>query len=360
MFGDFFKRFRKAAPLAPRVLTRVATPVPRQIVRPDAAAPNESPSSGAPRANDSSHDVDAGELAAWLNLDVSTRVTELHNVLARHDRATDAPRFLDGILQTFDAVVRQPPLAAQRALAITRDQRANVGKMVGLVEKDPGLGQALLRYANTAHYATGNDRCVSLHGAVQRVGTTGLHNVVLKTMVDGMLCRPGSAYQDYVNKTWQHMVRTAPIARALASHFDASPDESYALGLLHDVGKLVIFDRLGELRKTLRRDPVLPSSILAVMLRMLHEPLGGIAALQWGLGAGVAHAIATHHRTPVPEMYDRRGELLFVAERIDLARARGQELSFESWWRDGLLVTPRDPVERAAAAFVEDESEAVV
>jgi HD-like signal output (HDOD) protein len=201
---------------------------------------------------------------------------------------------------------------------------------------------------------------VSLHGAVQRVGTSGVHNVVLKTMVDGMLCRPGSAYQDLVNLAWQHMVRSAPIARALAPAFRVAPDEAYALGLLHDVGKLVIFDRLGELRKSLRRDVAFPLPVLGVVLRMLHEPLGGLAALQWGLGAGVAHAIATHHRAPVPEMYDPRGELLYFAERLDLARARGRPVELERWWTDGLLATPFETIARAAAGVPEESEEPAI
>ena len=302
-------------------------------------------------------DADAREMQGWLELDVRTRVAELRNVLGRADRETDAPRFLDALLESFEAVVRQPPLAAQRALSVTRDVNAPTSKLVGLVESDPGLGQALLRYANSAYYATAGGRVVSLHGAVQRVGTSGVHNVVLKTMVDGMLCRPGSAYQELVNLSWQHMVRVAPITRTLAPAFGAVPDEAYALGLLHDVGKLVIFDRLGELRKALRRDVKFPSSIVGVVLRMLHEPLGGLAALQWGLGAGVSHAIATHHRSPVPEMYDPRCELLYFSERLDLARARGLPVELERWWKDGLIVTPLAMIERAVASIPEEADE---
>ncbi len=348
MLGNLFKRLRSSA--AP---DRSAADQP-VAARPPAPVPPPAVVAAIPARGT---DVDARDMQGWLELEVRTRVAELHNVLPRVDRASDAPRFLDALIESFDAVVRQPPLAAQRALAVTRDSTAPTSRLVTLVEGDPGLGQALLRYANSAYYSTGGGRVVSLHGAVQRVGTSGVHNVVLKTMIDGVLCRPGSAYQEYVNLVWQHMIRVAPIARTLAPAFRASPDESFALGLLHDVGKLVIFDRLGELRKSLRRDAVFPLPVLSVILRTLHEPLGGLAALQWGLGSGVAHAIGTHHRAPVPEMYDARCELLYVAERIDLARVAGRELDVEGWWRDGLLATPRDVVEKVMATLPEGGDE---
>lgn len=356
MLGDLFKRFRSSD--RPGVAAAGKPAAPATPVR---TPPESAPVLPSPTLPPVARDADAREMQGWLELDVRTRVAELRNVLSRVERETsDAPRFLDALLESFEAVVRQPPLAAQRALGVTRDSNAPTSRLVTLVEGDPGLGQALLRYANSAYYATGGGRVVSLHGAVQRVGTSGVHNVVLKTMVDGMLCRPGNAYQELVNLSWQHMVRVAPITRALAPAFRAVPDEAYALGLLHDVGKLVVFDRLGELRKTLRRDVAFPLPVLGVVLRMLHEPLGGLAALQWGLGAGVAHAIATHHRSPVPEMYDPRCELLYFSERIDLARVRGRPVELERWWKDALIVTPFDIVERAVAGVPDEAEEGAV
>ena len=354
MLGDLFHRFRSKTP-APVAAAPRPWPASRHDAEGAPGATDVTAASRAPAAVTSVREADAREMQGWLALDVRTRVAELHNVLGRRDRETDAPRFLDSLVATFEAVVRQPPLAAQRALALSRDPNAPAHRLVSLVEGDPGLGQALLRYANSAYYATGGGRVVSLHGAVQRVGTSGVHNVVLKTMVDGMLCRPGSAYQEFVNLTWQHMVRVAPIARSLAPAFGALPDESYALGLLHDVGKLVIFDRLGELRTTLRREVIFPRPILSVVLRSLHESLGALAALQWGLGASVAHAIGGHHRSPVPEIRDARCELLFVSERVDLARVRGQPIDLDRWWCDGVLLTPQEAVALALVRVLEEQ-----
>lgn len=297
---------------------------------------------------------EASEVRAWLQLDVQQRIDAVRAALSHEERESDAGAFLDALGTSFEAVVRQPPLAAQRALAVSRDPNAGATRLVNLVETDPGLSQGLLRYANSAFYATGSGRCVSLMNAVQRVGTAGVHNVVLRAMVDGLLCRPGGAFQSKVDLVWSHMVRTAPIARGIATACEVNPDEAYALGLLHDVGKLVVFDRLGELRRQLRRDVRFPEPIISLVLRYLHEPLGGLAALQWGLGAGVAHAIATHRRSPVPELLDRRCELLYVAEHLDLWRlgaTADDTPPLDDWWRDGALNMDFERVRGAVAAL---------
>lgn len=326
-----------------------------------ARTPAKTPAAPPSAPNDSNalSALTSTELTVVLREQITSRVVQLQNSLAREERKSDAFEFLEGLTTNFEAVVRQPPLAAQRALSVTRDTLAPISRIVSLVEQDPGLGQALLRYANSAYYSAGGGRVVSLHASVHRVGTTGVHNVVLRTMVDGMLCRPGNAYKEQVNQVWEHMVRSAPLTRAIALPFGIASDEAYALGLLHDVGKLVVFDRLGEMRQERRRDILIPPAVLSALLKLLHEPLGGIAALQWGLGTMAAIAISTHHRSPLPDEPDARSELLYVAERCELAQLRGEELGLESWWRDGAIRASRDEVTSILDALPEESAESV-
>ncbi|MBK8248951.1 MAG: HDOD domain-containing protein [Gemmatimonadetes bacterium] len=345
MLRDFFRRLAPTPPASPPSRPNTTSaPVAPTLLDP-------------PARTTTLPDREVGDVNAWLALEVNHRIAAVRETLARQDREGDAPAFLDGLAAGFDAVVRQPPLAAQRALSVSRDPRASASQLVSLVETDPGLSQGLLRYANSAFYAGAGGRVVSLMNAVNRVGTSGVHNVVLRTMVDGLLCRPGGHFQSWVDMTWEHMVRVAPIARDLSKPFGVSPDEAYLLGLLHDVGKLVIFDRLGELRRQLRREVRLPPAMTSLLLQFLHETLGGLAALQWGLGAQVAHAIATHRRSPVPEMLDSRCELIYVAERLDLWRIRPEAVEesapLADWWRDGALNAPLEPVERLVANLPE-------
>jgi HD-like signal output (HDOD) protein len=185
---------------------------------------------------------------------VHDRVATAVASLSPAERDSDAPRLLDALIQPAASMIRQPPAAAQRALELTRDPNVGGAVIVKLIEGDPSLSQALLKFANSAYYATAARSNVSVHGAAQRVGASGVQNVVIGRMVEGLLCRPGSAYQPMVDLVWAHMVRTAPIARALATEFGLHPDAAFALGLLHHVGKLVIFDRLGTQRK-----PIFPS-----------------------------------------------------------------------------------------------------
>jgi len=304
------------------------------------AAPAPAPASDAPDATpvpviDARHDLVA--VRAELTAALHARYHELLDHLPAALENTDAPALVRSLLEEGESAIRQPPLAAQKALAAARAPDVTVNDLVALVSNDPGLAQGLLRYANSALCARGDQPCVSLGSAIERVGTRGVENVLLSSMVGGMLCRPGTSYDDLVRLVWTHMVRCAPLAHALAPRFGVDPEHAYALGLLHDSGKLVLFERVSRFRQSWRRELNLPRHFLLWTLKRLHEPMGGLAALQWGLGPRAAWSIAHHHRDPVPEVADPAGEVIFLAERFDLARARGVVLDAEQVWAQGGL-----------------------
>lgn len=202
-------------------------------------------------------------------------------------------RSLDG--DPADAI-RRPPLAAQQALAACRDPNASLDAILATVHQDPALSQSLLRHANSPFHATGGGPVSSLRDAASRVGLSGLHGVLIGSMVEGMLCRPGGEFGPMAQQVWQHMVRTAPIARRVGRALRLPPETCYTLGLLHDLGKLIVFDRLTAMRTANRQSLRIRYPVLKDLLGKLHGALGGVAALKWNLDVEGARAIASHTR----------------------------------------------------------------
>jgi putative nucleotidyltransferase with HDIG domain len=262
----------------------------------------------------------------------------------------DGPAIVASLQDPEGGVIRQIPFAAQQALAVSRNPMSSVGDLVKLFERDPTLAQSLLKTANSAWYQRKDEAVVSIAAGVQRIGMQAVENVLLTSIVAGMLCRPGGAYGVLVGKVWSHMLRTAPLAQRLAPAFGVDSETAYTLALLHDVGKLAVFDYISALRQGLHREIRMPEPFLNELLVRLHEPVGGRAALRWGLGARAARALAEHHRHPVPDTTDPLTELLYVAERLDLAaHVRFEEPDWEALWVDGTITTDRAAVERRYA-----------
>jgi len=350
MLSRLLRRFAQSSS-ALRSTQRSAAPatsaVPGAPSMPPAAA--VSTGAAAPSSALRAPEPDDRALHAVLRGAVDAACAEMADAIPAGAAAGDALLVLADLMGDAQALIRQPPAAAQEALAAVRDPDVDLLDLVRVFEKDPLLAQALLRRANASWYATSTTPCVSIRDGVRRVGLEGVHGVLVAAMVEGMLCRPGGAYEAMVQQVWTHMVRTAPLARRLAPCFDLPVDQAFTLALLHDVGKLVVFDRLAALRVQQRRTLQLGTPLLGELLRRVHEPLGGLAVLRWELGAAAARAVATHHRAGVRYEGERWSQVLCLAERADLAQVRGVELDVPTVWLEAGLSGGRDAAARAMA-----------
>lgn len=262
---------------------------------------------------------------------------QVDRLASEYGGAGDHGVVLDALRQPGAHEIKQPPLAAQAVLNVCRRRNYSVAELNRLISRDPALSQALLRHANSAWYTSRlAGKVISINAAVQRVGTKGVHATVMSHVMEGELSRPGPGLDKMVQTVWKHMVRVAPISRAFSRAFKVDPDAAYTLGLLHDAGKLVLFDRIAGARKKVRRDLKLSDEFVTEALRTLHEPLGALAALQWGIEADHSASIAHHHRTH-PEPGQPMAEVLYLAERVDLAATNGVELNVDGWWSQGRL-----------------------
>jgi HD-like signal output (HDOD) protein len=263
----------------------------------------------------------------------------------------DVEQLLTAVVRDPATAIRQLPTAARDALALCDAADVSRTRLAAALGKDPALVQALLRQANSAMLGGGRAPVLGVDAAIGRIGLAGTRAVVLANCVTGLLSNPGGAFAPMVAAIWDHMVRTGPLAHALAPAMGADPDEAFAVALLHDVGKLVIFDRLSALRTASRRDLMLPPGWISQALGMLHEPLGALAALRWGLGPAAADAIGRHHRAAETLPQDPLAETLFLAERVDHCARRGQVPDLLVLWDVGQLSGDLD----AAAAILGED-----
>jgi len=317
-----------AVSVAVAVASLTPTAGPRTIVEPAEPSLIYAPS-----------DAWAERLAAAYELQ-STHATESTN--------PDATALLQLLAEGPDAVIRQMPAAAREALAICDDTTLSRRELARRLERDPALMQGLLRTANSVAIGGGRAPAVGLDAVLDRIGVSGARGVVLASCVDGLLSHPGGEFTRLASETWAHMVRSAPIARAAAPAFAADADEAFTVALLHDVGKLVVFDRLSVLRAKRRRAVTLAPDFVHQLLQLLHEPPGALAALQWGMGDRAATAIGTHHRLAASRGRHPLAEAIFFAERADHAARRHEPFDVDLAWSEGKLT---GSVNRAISAL---------
>lgn len=207
-------------------------------------------------------------------------------------------------LQALGDKIQIPTLpdVVLRINAMIDDPSIGLQEMGKLVAGDASITARVLRLANSGYYGLSEPVC-SAERAVTVIGARSLRNVAMQVSIlkqyEHLSVVPDFDLQDL----WSHSTATAQIAQALAEacyrRTGLAPDDFYACGLLHDVGKVVMLESLGDryvecLRHARRTGSTLHEAEDYV-LGFTHIEVGALLATRWQLPEKVAHAIEYHH-----------------------------------------------------------------
>jgi HD-like signal output (HDOD) protein len=131
---------------------------------------------------------------------------------------------------------------------------------------------------------------------------------------------------------WRHSLSVGLLAKLLATHCgDRAPERFFTAGLLHDVGRLILFKRLPQasvdvLRYARGACVPLVDAEEAVM-GFTHARVGGLLLAAWGFPESLEMAARLHHG-PVEGEHDFTAMVVHVADNIANALAIAQGSQF--------------------------------
>jgi HD-like signal output (HDOD) protein len=233
------------------------------------------------------------------------------------------------------------PLVYTKLMSAMNSQRSSISHISTIISQDAGLSIRLLRIVNSAFF--GFPRKIdTISRAVQIVGVEQLRDLVLATSVMDSFERIPDGLVT-MESFWKHSVGCGVAARALANLcHEANIERFFVAGILHDVGRLIIFDRLPEKAKEIveavktSRDSMY--KIEKNVLGFDHAAVGGALVNAWRLPASLEEIIADHHRPMAAQRYVRDTAIVHLADIIAHAMQLGSsgerlvpQISEEAW-----------------------------
>jgi putative nucleotidyltransferase with HDIG domain len=197
------------------------------------------------------------------------------------------------------------PSVARRLNALVADPAVGTREIGALVARDAPLAAKVMRIANSALYGLAAP-CLSTEHASTVLGVRVLRNIVLQVSVMSRYEHLSGAQGIDVPALWTHAIRaacvSAEIGRRARVTLGLAPDELYACGLLHDIGRVVLLDGLGDEYVRLVREAEACGADLQDLERAWlgydHADVGAWVAERWGLPEAARAAIAGHHGLP--------------------------------------------------------------
>jgi len=194
------------------------------------------------------------------------------------------------------------PTILTRIDVLLQDPEAGVDAFGEVIDTDPPLAARVLKTANSAFY--GHAETVRSTGpAVMTIGTRVLRVLVLQASLIARYEHLSGSEDLDPDTLWRHSILTAQLSQHLAGILGARPglaaEPSYTAGLLHDIGKIILLDGLGEEYLAIVHEArVRNEPSYAAETRHLgfdHAHLGGIVARRWGLPKQTVEAVERHH-----------------------------------------------------------------
>lgn len=213
------------------------------------------------------------------------------------------------VLPVFD----QTGLRIQKEVA--RDE-PDVNRIEKLVTGDQALTTQVLKTANSAFYK-GLTKVPTVKAAIVRLGTAEISNIVMLATQQKHYTAKDPRIRAMMQKLWRHAVGCAIGAQWAAREFGFKhlAGEAFTAGLLHDVGKLLLFSVIETIQREKNVAVHSDESLLAEIMQSFHTQHGYLLLRNWNLPASYCVIARDHHQ---PE-FDRNNYLLIIVRLVNLA-----------------------------------------
>ena len=141
------------------------------------------------------------------------------------------------------------PHVVQRIVSMVDRPETSAEDLGRLIEKDQVLSAKVLRLANSPFYGF-PARIASVSHAVVVLGLNVVKGLTLGATIFDLMKNAG------MDDLWRHSLGVAMMAHILAVRAGhKSSEEVFVAGLLHDLGKVVLYSKLPDLAATVKARP---------------------------------------------------------------------------------------------------------
>lgn len=233
-----------------------------------------------------------------------------------HDKVKD----ISAIERKVTSIIRLNALpdSVIRVTRILNNPSSTAADVGSEIAKDPAFSAQVLKLVNSGFYGFSNP-VTSIPHATVLLGFNVMKTLVMSASMIGMIAGT-------IEGLWEHSMACARTSAMLARTLGADePEELSALGLLHDIGKVVIAeylkDEFDQIRGIVEKEDVLFIEAEKRVLGVTHAEVASWLLTKWNLPSATVMAIATHHDISEGNEYSLRAAMVHTADV--LVRARG-------------------------------------
>ncbi|MDH3327047.1 MAG: HDOD domain-containing protein [Gammaproteobacteria bacterium] len=226
------------------------------------------------------------------------------------------------------------------------DPATSNAQIGSILSEDVGLSARLLKLSNSAFYNFPS-KIDTITAAISVIGTKQVRDLVLASSVIKMF---EGIPEDLVklDSFWAHCIGCGVVARVIAGiNRERNVESFFVAGILHDIGSLLIYSKMGEkatevIRYVNEHQCTLHEAEMKC-IGFTHTQVGGYLLKQWKLPKNLIEAVYYHHRPISSRSYPVFASAIHIADIIATAMELGDGGEFyvpdfdkKAWKMSGL------------------------
>ena len=210
------------------------------------------------------------------------------------------PRFIEELKESIQTSIPTDTTIIGKVTRTIYAPESSANDLAQIIERDPPLTAKILKAANSAYYGS-TTTINSLRRSVVVLGFDTIKELVSAVTVSRFFfdTNPKSSGIDRKG-LWVHSVAVGKAAQIISNRVGVGrPDVAYTVGLLHDIGKIVLtilypdfYKRVVAMAAAKRCRIVLAEQRL---LNTDHTMVGKVLCELWNLPEDITNAIFSHH-----------------------------------------------------------------
>jgi len=258
----------------------------------------------------------------------------------------------ESLVASIDRLVSLPEVAVKINNILSQGEYSPAS-LAEIISHDSDLSVRLLRLVNSPFYGLPS-KIDTIQRAVVVAGADEIRNLAMATTVMRSFSGiPGELAN--MDLFWRHAVMTGVLAQAISKYCNTlHSDRLFVAGMLHDLGRLVIYltqpEKARDILYITGGDEWILAETERELLGFSHTDVGAALFKAWGLSEGLQSISRYHHLPYLATDYEHDVAIVHIA----LAIARGQLSGFSlnemlwaidssAWYTIGLNANTLNP-----------------
>ena len=199
------------------------------------------------------------------------------------------------------------PAMLPKLLNLMEGNSASASDVTDVISHDPALASKILKVANSAYYGF-SQKITSLEKVVPLLGFNMVRSLALSISIINNLPSGNKLPHFSHEGLWLHSLAVAILMQEFRKKAEKEDERDYlfVVGLLHDIGKIILNHFFSELFQKALEDVKSheDTGLYMAECRVIgldHGQVGAMLLARWRLPASITNPIDVHHQTEIPE-----------------------------------------------------------